>query len=168
MDTHAKLWLAVALSGVLAGCASRSATEGSGQEGWALSSHVASSATSGLTVWRVNFSWQCNADGGGFGITCLDTRVVPDPRSNSLPADLIHCKTTYTLIKRDPGTTAGWSTARTDSDMIIFRHDIRAESEFFGAGREIHVVYEHVLVFRSDRDAAAALLGCTFTINERI
>lgn len=112
--------------------------------------------------WVYSFGWRCNADGGYYQSYCYDLRDIPDPKSGTLPAGLIHCKTTQQIIKRDSDTLSGWRVGRGDNDVIMFRHVIRANSSMFGPGREIEVVYSHRMIKREDRDTLGPILGCDF------
>lgn len=116
------------------------------------------------SYWTLGFRWRCNADGGGVGQDCSGQTIVP--KGVAWPADSIHCRTSTTLIKRDPGTTAGWKALRDEGDILRFLHNIRAQSGLFGAGREIEVAFEHIVIARKDESALKGPLACTFSIRE--
>ena len=161
---------ALVISGLLLGGCASNASSNMASPVWdtTLNDSVIAN-TLGVETRTVYLSWRCNAEGGGFGHICTGYKLIPDPTTSDLPPDLIHCKTKTTIIKRDAGTTsARWKAARSDRDIIIFRHSIRAETDFFGGGKEISVAYEHLLIFRKDKTVAGSLLGCTFSIEENV
>ncbi len=160
-----RLTLAIACAMILSGCTT--APRLADYRGW--NGPVVPTDPTLPQIWKFALSWSCNAESGKFGQNCRGTRDVPlDDASN--PPGLIHCKTDTVVLKRDAGgnTAASWLTYREDSGRLIFRHAIRAESDFFGGGKEISVSYVHILIRPEDAPGLKDLLGCTFTREEHV
>ena len=119
-------------------------------------------------VWKVQLSWRCNAEGGGWGSVCEGRTIVPNPDGTHLPVDHIHCRTETTIIKKDSDTFSEWRVSRGPDNSMAFYHHIRAQSQTFGGGKEIEVSFTHYVIAEKDKDALSAPLSCSFTTAERV